>query len=109
MTKGRGWGWLAQASCVGWPDLPWTSDARDVSVVEADVMWAVCRQCPVFAACGKAARAWRVTGGWWAGASREVPDLDETEWGVPVRTGAGRRHRVLTGAVQGAADFGGAA
>jgi hypothetical protein len=63
---------VRSARCTGWPDLPWTGDARRTSPDEAAVMRAVCQSCPVVHACAAYADATGVTGGFWAGHFRDA-------------------------------------
>jgi hypothetical protein len=106
------WAWLDWASCAERPDLPWIAAASQVSREDAQRMSAVCRACPVLDACQGAASSWRVTGGWWAGAQRDLDDeagasLEPVAVWVPVTVG--RARRALEGAMQAVIDFGGAA
>jgi hypothetical protein len=66
------------ARCTGWPDLPWTGEARRTTPDEAAVMRAVCHSCPIVHACAAYADATEVTGGFWAGRIRDAsarPDV----------------------------------
>lgn len=92
--------WQAGAACRDRLDLPWTTDAADVTAWDADAIRSVCSSCPVRVACEAAVFALGVVGGWWAGTDRD-PDAQEPappSW-VPVRVG--RSGRVLDDAAQG--------
>lgn len=86
--------WSASASCAGRLDLPWTTDAADVTAWQAETMRVVCRMCPVVLDCLAAVDELDVTGGWWAGVDRDPnasPLAPAPEWAltwVPVRTRA---------------------
>lgn len=67
--------WAARAACAGRLDLPWTTDAADVTPWQAVTMRAVCAGCPVLLDCLAAVDDLDVTGGWWAGRDRD-PNAD---------------------------------
>lgn len=68
--------WTASAACAARTDLPWTTDAADVTAWQAETMRVVCRFCPALLDCLAAVDELDVTGGWWAGADRDpnTPD-----------------------------------
>lgn len=69
-------GWTARAACASRLDLPWLTDAGDVTPWEAATMQAICAGCPALFDCLGAVDALDVSGGWWAGADRDPhPDL----------------------------------
>ncbi|MGL4178585.1 MAG: hypothetical protein ACRCSN_21205 [Dermatophilaceae bacterium] len=97
--------WRSLGSCGARTDLPWTTDAADVSPWDAETMRATCQACPVLAECTAAAEG--MTGGWWAGHDRD-PDAEEppaVSW-VPIRSGRGH---AAPGTAQGVLPLGGAA
>ena len=65
--------WPARAACADRLDLPWTTDAADLTTWQMAPMRAVCGDCPVVPGCLAAIDALDITGGWWAGADRD-PD-----------------------------------
>lgn len=65
--------WPARAACADRLDLPWTTDAADLTAWQMATMRAVCDGCPVVLDCLAAVDALDVTGGWWAGHDRD-PD-----------------------------------
>jgi hypothetical protein len=60
-------GWMEDAACRGFPELPWTGDSPEVHTVYRQAMRAVCWSCPVRAACEAYADQQGITGGFWAG------------------------------------------
>lgn len=84
-------GWEASAACAARHDLPWVTDAADVTGAQAAAMRAVCDACPVVLDCLAAVDALDVTGGWWAGADRDPETLDPTPpaWAVTSPSGPG--------------------
>ncbi|MDO5698610.1 MAG: WhiB family transcriptional regulator [Dermatophilus congolensis] len=63
--------WMRRAACASRLDLPWTSDAADVTPWQAATMRSICDRCPVLFACLDAVDVLDVTGGWWAGTDRD--------------------------------------
>lgn len=78
-------GWEAHAACAARTDLPWLTDAANVTGWQAAAMRAVCDACPVVLDCLAAVDALDVCGGWWAGADRDPDALDPARpaWAVP--------------------------
>lgn len=72
---GDGAHWTGRAACARRLDLPWTTDAADVTPWQAETMRAVCSGCPVLFDCLAAVEDLAVTGGWWAGHDRD-PSAD---------------------------------
>ena len=66
--------WMARAACVARPDLPWTTDTHCVPGVVVAMMADTCRACPVLASCRDTVSDLDVTGGFWAGQDRALPD-----------------------------------
>jgi hypothetical protein len=66
--------WMRAAACASPPHrgLPWLDDTRTVPPVLVDVMGDVCGGCPVLATCAGYTAAAGVTGGFWAGADRDL-------------------------------------
>lgn len=61
--------WMDRGSCVGRLDLPWVSDADQVTTGQTQRMAQVCGGCGVRAWCDAYARD--VTAGFWAGRHRD--------------------------------------
>ncbi|MDO5699722.1 MAG: WhiB family transcriptional regulator [Dermatophilus congolensis] len=87
--------WTARAACAGRLDLPWTTDAADVTLWQAATMRAICADCPVLFDCLNAVDDLDVTGGWWAGHDRDpaaqTAHLDPPAWATddPAPSGSG--------------------
>lgn len=64
--------WMHEAACADRPGLPWLNDAEDVPPWDRLVMAAICDTCPVCTHCTAFVASAEVTGGFWAGAHREV-------------------------------------
>lgn len=66
---------MAQAACVGVPDLPWTTDThhRTGPALLGQIMADTCAACPVRTDCAAYVEANDICGGFWAGADRALP------------------------------------
>ena len=67
--------WMGDAACASPPhrELPWLDDTHTLPSVLVEVMGDVCAGCPVLAACTGYTATAGVTGGFWAGADRDLP------------------------------------
>lgn len=76
--------WSGRAACADRLDLPWTTDAADVTAWQAATMRAICADCPALFDCLAAVDDLDVTGGWWAGTDRDphaqTAHLDPPAW-----------------------------
>jgi hypothetical protein len=65
------------AVCRAFPELPWLSDRDQVTEGDRIGMVGACRACGVVEACAAFVITERITGGFWAGAFRDLPDLPD--------------------------------
>lgn len=72
--------WVASAACADRADLPWITDAHQVSTVDREAMAAVCAGCPVLASCAAAAERLEVQAGYWAGQNRDTLAPVTLQW-----------------------------
>lgn len=64
--------WMSAAACTNQPNLPWIGDFETTTTGQRLVMAAVCSGCPVLTACDRYATDQDLTGGFWAGAPRDL-------------------------------------
>lgn len=69
--------WMRLAVCRAFPELPWLSDRDQVTEVDRIGMVGACRACGVVEACAAFVIAEQITGGFWAGEFRDLPDLPD--------------------------------
>lgn len=72
--------WVDSASCADRGDLPWITDAHQVSTLDRDAMAAVCAGCPVLASCAGAAERLEVRAAYWAGQHRDTLAPVPVQW-----------------------------
>jgi hypothetical protein len=66
--------WMRLAVCQAFPELPWLSDHDQVTDVDRLRMVAACRSCGAFERCSAFVTRDSITGGFWAGEFRDVPE-----------------------------------
>lgn len=64
--------WMSQGACADRGDLAWLADADTLPTRQRLVMAAVCAGCPVLTDCARYATEQEMTGGFWAGISRDL-------------------------------------
>ena len=63
------------AVCQDFPELPWLRDRGEVTEPERLGMVGTCRACGAFERCSAFVAREHISGGFWAGEFRDVPDV----------------------------------
>ena len=72
-------GWMQLAACRELAGLPWLQDDARLTRVQTRTMRLVCCGCPVRDCCEEYVARAAITGGFWAGHSRELDDVDDLD------------------------------
>lgn len=83
--------WVSAAACADHMDLPWITDAHQVSTVDREAMATVCGGCPVLASCAATAEHLEVRAGYWAGQHRDILAPLLMQWVTRTSTRTPRR------------------